>query len=73
MGISRFATLMDGIARNLIADPAFVQILQRDLRTGEHVNDTENPEYFTTAMLTRPSELAQEIRDAAFAVEEVLH
>jgi SAM-dependent methyltransferase len=71
-GISRFGSLLDGISRNLIADPAFVSILDRDLLDGQHRNDTGNPEYFTTAYLHHPDDLKRELEEAGFAGVEVL-
>jgi SAM-dependent methyltransferase len=71
-GISRFGSLLDGLSRNLIADPAFRPILDRDLADGQHRNETGNPEYFTTAYLHYPDELRQELVEAGFEAVEVL-
>jgi 2-polyprenyl-3-methyl-5-hydroxy-6-metoxy-1,4-benzoquinol methylase len=70
--ISRFASLIDGLARDLVSDPAFVSILRRDLEDGQHRNPTDNPEYFTTAFFHRPDELREEMREAGFHVEKLL-
>src|ERR1700728_1990152 len=48
VAISRFASALDGIGRGLIGDPDFVRILEQDLKTGQHRNETTNLEYFTT-------------------------
>lgn len=66
--ISRFASLMDGLARNLLDDPGFVEIVERDLADGQHRNPTGHPEYFTTAFFHRPEELHAEVEEAGFAV-----
>jgi SAM-dependent methyltransferase len=64
--ISRFASALDGIARGLIRDPRFVQILDQDLRTGQHRNDTDNLCYFTTAYFHRPDEFKMELTEGGF-------
>jgi len=65
--ISRFASLLDGFSRSLVQDPEFVTIMQNDLNDGRHENPT-GKDYFTTAFLHRPEELASEIDDAGFAL-----
>jgi ubiquinone/menaquinone biosynthesis C-methylase UbiE len=69
--ISRFASLLDGLARGFIDDPLFEPLLERDLREGQHRNPTGNPEYFTTAFFHRPEELQKEISEARFSSVEV--
>jgi hypothetical protein len=69
--ISRFASLLDGLFRGLVDDPAFQGILDRDLREGQHRNPTGRIDYFTTAFFHRPHELAEEGREAGLAVEGV--
>ena len=59
--ISRFASALDGLARGLAVDPAFVQMRDRDLADGQHRNPTGRADYFTTAYLHRPEELATEL------------
>ena len=66
--ISRFASLLDGLHRNLVADPAFRGMLEKDLASGVHRNETDNPEYFTTAYLQRPSEAETECLAAGLAL-----
>jgi len=65
--ISRFASLIDGLARGFFQDQAFREIVDADLRSGVHRNPTANPDYFTTAYFHRPEELAAEIAEAGFA------
>ena len=67
-GISRFASALDGLARELLADPAFVAIMEEDLATGQHRNPTARPDYFTTAYFHHPAELAAEVRAAGLAL-----
>jgi ubiquinone/menaquinone biosynthesis C-methylase UbiE len=65
-GISRFASALDGIARDLFADPRFGAIVQQDLARGQHRNETDEPSYFTTAYFHRPDELRAEVAAAGF-------
>lgn len=64
--ISRFASLMDGLASGAFQDPQFRTIVAADLASGQHRNPTGNLAYFTTAYFHRPEELAAEVRDAGF-------
>ena len=69
--ISRFASALDGLSRELFADPRFGAIVTRDLHDGQHRNTTERLDYFTTAYFHRPDELALELTDAGLAVEGI--
>jgi SAM-dependent methyltransferase len=71
-GISRFASALDGLARGLAVDPAFVRMRDRDLVDGQHRNDTSRGDYFTTAYFHRPEELGDELAAAGFADARVL-
>lgn len=66
VGISRFASAIDGLIRGYIIDPQFVKIVEQDLRTGRHRNPTDNLAYFTDAFFRRPEELRAEIEAAGF-------
>lgn len=70
-GISRWASTLDGLSRELLHDGDFTRIVERDLREGIHQNPTERLDYFTTAYFHRPEDLRQEIIDAGFAAEEL--
>jgi ubiquinone/menaquinone biosynthesis C-methylase UbiE len=70
--ISRFASLMDGLSRDFVADPRFVEILRQDLKNGQHRNPTDNPQYFTSTFFHHPDELQKEIEDAGFSFEKVI-
>ncbi len=70
--ISRFASLMDGLSRDLVADPRFVEIVRQDLEDGQHRNPTDNPQYFTTTFFHHPDELRQEIEDTGFTFEKTV-
>jgi len=69
--ISRWASALDGLARELLGDPAFRAIVERDLREGQHRNPTDRPDYFTTAYFHHPDELAEEVRSAGLLVEGI--
>lgn len=68
-GISRWASTMDGLARELFADPRFVAMAERDLRDGQHRNDTGRADYFTTAYFHRPEELTAEVEASGLATD----
>lgn len=72
VGISRFASLCDGLASNFLDDPEFVQIVERDLTDGQHRNPSNHPGYFTTAFFHHPDELRAEVREAGLAIEDVV-
>jgi ubiquinone/menaquinone biosynthesis C-methylase UbiE len=67
--ISRWASALDGLARDLFQDPRFAAIVERDLRDGQHRNSTERLDYFTTAYFHRPDELRAEVLAAGLIVE----
>ena len=70
--ISRFASVLDGLNRDLFADPQFGRIVQRDLDTGVHDNRTGKLDYFTTAYFHRPEELRSEVTAAGFSMLSTL-
>ena len=74
VGISRFASLLDGLRFGWSGDPVFRAMLERDLRTGQHRNPEpeRRPEWFTTAYFHRPAELVEEVAAAGLEVEAVL-
>jgi ubiquinone/menaquinone biosynthesis C-methylase UbiE len=71
-GISRFASIFDGLFSGNLDDPAFARIVQRDLQEGQHRNPEDHPAYFTTAFLHHPQALAAEIRAAGLSHETTL-
>jgi hypothetical protein len=66
VAISRFASALDGIARGFIRDRRFIEIVDQDLRTGQHRNETDKLEYFTTAFFHHPDELKAELIKGGF-------
>jgi SAM-dependent methyltransferase len=71
-GISRFAGLLDGVARKMLKDENFYNIISKTIETGTHTNITNNPAYFTDAHLHRPDELAFELAVSGFHELRVL-
>jgi len=70
--ISRFASLFDGLAREYLFDPAFREIVERDLRDGQHRNPAEREHWFTTAYLHRPEDLRDEAEEAGVEIVELV-
>jgi ubiquinone/menaquinone biosynthesis C-methylase UbiE len=71
-GITRFASLLDGLRSGYLRDPAFERIVERDLAEGQHRNPEGKPSYFTTAYLHYPEELRAEVREAGLRPEATL-
>ncbi len=69
--ISRWGSALDGLARELFLDKRFAGIVERDIREGQHRNETERPDFFTTAYFHRPDELADELALGGLAVENL--
>lgn len=72
MGITRFASLFDGLARGDLFEPQFRALVAQDLATGRHENPTGDPRWFTTAYFHRPEELAEEAVEAGLDARETV-
>lgn len=72
VGISRFASTLDGLLRNFLDDPEFDRIARQDLKDGQHRNPLGKAHYFTTAFFHHPDELRGEMEAADFQVEKLL-
>jgi ubiquinone/menaquinone biosynthesis C-methylase UbiE len=72
VGISRFASTIDGLFKGYLADPAFEHIVESSLRDGHHENPERRPGWFTTAYFHLPDELHEEVRAADFRVEALV-
>jgi len=70
--ISRFASAIDSLDSGYVDDTEFMRIVMRDLEDGKHINQTDNPGYFTTAFFHHPDELRAEFEEAGLADVEVL-
>ena len=68
-GIARWASALDGLARELLNDREFSRIVDGDLRDGHHRNPTDRLDFFTTAYFHRPDELRSEVEGAGFEIE----
>jgi SAM-dependent methyltransferase len=69
--VGRYASLLSGVAENLLCDPDFAAIVARDLEDGQHRNPTAK-DYFTTAFFHLPAELQSEVNQAGLDVTELL-
>jgi hypothetical protein len=69
VGVSRFAPLLDGLREGWLDDPAFRQIVERDLVEGQHRNPTGRQGWFTTAYMHHPDELRDEVVEAGFTLD----
>jgi ubiquinone/menaquinone biosynthesis C-methylase UbiE len=70
--ISKYASLLDGYFNNLVKDPVFRKILEKDLLEGKHNNPTDNIQYFTSAFFHDPKELEKEMAEAGIMVDKIL-
>jgi ubiquinone/menaquinone biosynthesis C-methylase UbiE len=70
--ISRYAALFDGFRHNLVADKEFQKILDGSINNGNHINNTGNPNYFTSAYFHMPEELKEELLESGFAFESLV-
>jgi SAM-dependent methyltransferase len=68
-GISRFASLLDGLRGAVFDHEAFAGIVERDLADGQHRNETGIADFFTTAFFHQPAELGVELREAGLALD----
>jgi SAM-dependent methyltransferase len=69
--ISRFASALDGLSRDLFQDPEFGAIVEIDVRDGQHRNPTGRIDYFTTAFFHRPEGLREEALNAGLLVDGI--
>ena len=72
VGISRFASVFDGLRAGYLLDAEFQHIVERDLREGQHRNPDDRAGWFTTAYFHHPDELGAECESVGLSVEAVL-
>ena len=70
--ISRYASLIDGFQRDLVLDDCFFSLLIDDLKTGIHLNKTDNLEYFTTAYFHTIEEVIDEVKESGFEFQKLV-
>jgi ubiquinone/menaquinone biosynthesis C-methylase UbiE len=70
--ISRFASTYDGLLRGFLEDPMFRDIVERDIREGQHRNPTARPGWFTTAYFHLPEELRDEAIETGLSIEALV-
>jgi ubiquinone/menaquinone biosynthesis C-methylase UbiE len=70
--VSRFASTYEGLLRGFLKDPTFRDIVERDVREGQHRNPTGRAEWFTTAYFHLPEELRNEATEAGLSVEALV-
>jgi ubiquinone/menaquinone biosynthesis C-methylase UbiE len=68
VGISRFASTIDGLDSGYFLDPVFRKIIRDDLETGLHQNPTKNPAYFMETYFHHPDELRAEVSGSGFEI-----
>ena len=72
VGISKFASTIDGLDSGYFQDPVFRDIMRQDLATGQHRNPTDNSAYFMDTFFHHPAELQAEVTKAGFGEVELL-
>jgi ubiquinone/menaquinone biosynthesis C-methylase UbiE len=70
-GISRYASLFDGLRHEFLKDPQFAAIVSQDLEDGQHRNSSGNPSYFMDTFFHHPEELRREVAAAGFQVRGI--
>lgn len=68
VGISRFASTIDGLDSGYFLDPAFRKIMRDDLESGQHRNPTKHPAYFMDTFFHHPDELRAEVAGSGFEI-----
>ncbi len=66
VGISRFASTLDGLRNGYLKGAEFIEIVERDLTDGQHINTTGKPEYFMDTFFHHPDELREEFSEAGY-------
>jgi ubiquinone/menaquinone biosynthesis C-methylase UbiE len=70
--ISRFASLFDGLARQLLFESGFIDVVTQDLATGQHRNPGDRAHWWTTAFFHHPHQLGDEVAEAGLATQELV-
>jgi len=70
--ISKFASLIDGFKNDYIQDDQFVSILNNDLISGNHINNTGKPCYFMDTYFHSLNDINSEIIEAGNKVDKII-
>jgi ubiquinone/menaquinone biosynthesis C-methylase UbiE len=72
VGISRFASMFDGLRKGYLKDALFAEIVTEDLNSGQHRNPTGHPDYFMDTFFHHPDELRREVSESGFEMKHIL-
>jgi SAM-dependent methyltransferase len=72
VAVSRYASLLDGFRFGRFENPEFSAVVERDLADGQHRNERNVADWFTTAFFHRTDELEAEIREAGLELDRVI-
>jgi SAM-dependent methyltransferase len=67
--ISRWTSVLGGLAFDLLQDPQFAAIAEQDVRGGQHRNPAGRLDWFTTAYFHRPEDLRAEVLGAGLQID----
>jgi ubiquinone/menaquinone biosynthesis C-methylase UbiE len=70
--ISKFASLIDGYKYNFINDARFREILDNDIKNGNHFNNTENLYYFMDTYFHSVDDIIDEVNDAGYCLKKII-
>jgi len=63
---------IDGFQFGLVNDNEFVNIMQKDIKTGLHIDTSQNKKYFTDSYFHHPQEVSHEFKDTGFLFEDLI-
>lgn len=66
--ITRVASLVDALSRDLLGDAAFLSIVKTDIETGQHRNPTDDISYFTDTFFHLRAEIRAEVEAGGLEV-----
>ncbi|MBN2443010.1 MAG: class I SAM-dependent methyltransferase [Spirochaetales bacterium] len=72
VGISKFASIIDGFCSGNFTDKDFLPIMMQDLKNGKHKNTTDNQYFFTDSYFHFPGEIKEEMEQAGFNFESMI-
>lgn len=70
--ISKFASLVDGFKYDFVQDQQFITILDNDLLSGLHINNTEKPYYFMNTYFHSIDDIVSEINESGNKANKIL-